>query len=366
MPATPIRFAASRDGVRLAYVAEGSGPPVVKAAHWLSHIEFDTDSPVWRHWLRDWAAEHRLWRYDERGCGLSDRAPADLSFESWVNDLEAVVDASGLERFALLGVSQGGAVALAYAARHPERVSHLVLYGAYARGRLVRDRSPAAREEADLMQRLVRLGWGRDNEAFRALFTAQFIPGGTLEQLRWFNELQRRSATPEDAARFLDEFNRLDVTALAAQVRCPTLVLHARDDQRVPFDEGRLLAGLIPHAHFVPLDSRNHVLLDEPAWPVFMATVRQFLSADAHAERSPRPGASAGDWTPRERQVLDLIARGVDNAGIADALRLSSKTVRNHVSLVYDKLQVHSRGSAVVRAREIGFGTVSRAPQLRG
>lgn len=353
MPPPAIRFATSRDSVRLAYAVDGAGPIVVKAANWLSHIEFDADSPVWRHWLRDWSAHHRLVRYDERGCGLSDRAPRDLSFESWVTDLEAVVDACGLSRFALLGVSQGGAVALAYAARHPERVSHLVLCGAYARGRLVRDRSDAAREEAELMQRLVRLGWGRENEAFRALFTAQFIPGGTLEQLRWFNELQRRSTTPEDACRFLDEFARIDVTATAARVRCPTLVLHARDDQRVPFDEGRRLAGLIPNARFVPLESRNHVLLDEPAWDQLMATAREFL---ATADVDPPRAELQEPLTPREREVLDLLARGADNGAIAEQLHLSSKTVRNHVSHLYDKLQVGNRAGAVVRARECGFG----------
>ncbi|MFZ5550630.1 MAG: alpha/beta fold hydrolase [Pseudomonadota bacterium] len=360
MPAPSIRFATSPDGVRLAYAAEGQGPTVVKAANWLSHIEFDADSPVWRHWLRDWSASHRLVRYDERGCGLSDRAPRDLSFESWVTDLETVVDALALPRFTLLGVSQGGAVALAYAARHPERVSQLVLYGAYARGRLVRDRSAAAREEAALMQQLVRLGWGRENEAFRALFTAQFIPGGTSEQLRWFNELQRRSATPDDACRFLDEFSRLDVTALAPQVRCPTLVLHAREDQRVPFDEGRLLAGLIPNARFVPLESRNHVLLDEPAWAAFMVAVRDFLAPPAAADEPVAVSPLDEPLTPREREVLDLVARGVDNAGIAEALHLSGKTVRNHVSHLYDKLHVASRAAAVVRARECGFGRLGQ------
>lgn len=359
--AQPIRFATSRDGVRIAYAATGAGPPLVKAANWLSHIELDAGSPVWRHWLNDLSAQHRFVRYDERGCGLSDRAPRDLSFDSWLMDLETIVDALDLPRFALMGVSQGGAVAMAYAARHPERVSHLVLYGAYGRGRLVRDPSDAAREEAELMQKLVRLGWGRENEAFRALFTAQFIPGGTLEQLRCFNELQRLSVTPDDAGRFLDEFNRLDVTDLAPQVRCPTLVLHARDDQRVPFSEGRLLAGLIPGARFVPLDSSNHVLLDEPAWATFMAAVREFL-APMPAPEAPLDAAPAMDetLTPREREVLDLLARGVDNAGIAEALRLSSKTVRNHVSNLYDKLQVASRALAVLRAREIGFGLRGR------
>lgn len=361
-----IRFATSRDGVRIAYATSGSGPQMVKAANWLSHLEFDWDSPVWRHWLHDLSSRHTLIRYDERGCGLSDQSVADLSFESWVTDLETVVQASGAGRFPLLGVSQGAAVAIAYAVRHPERVSHLILCGSYGRGRLVRDPSPKMREEADMMLKLIELGWGRESSAFRQVFTQQFIPGGNMEQLRWFNELQRVSTSPANAVRFLDEFNRIDVMAQAARVRCPTMILHARGDERVPFDEGRLLAAQIPDATFVPLDSRNHILLTEPAWRVFLDEIGDFLE-DAEVpvaeERTARPAAALGPLTVRERELLDLIARGLDNQALAKQLGLSSKTVRNHITHIFDKLGVRTRAEAIVKAREAGFGKAAQSPK---
>lgn len=355
-----IRFATARDGVRIAYATSGSGPPLVKAANWLSHLEFDWDSPVWRHWLRDLSARHTLIRYDERGCGLSDRDVADLSFQSWVSDLETVVDTVGVPSFPLLGVSQGAAVAIAYAARNPGRVSHLILYGAYGRGRLVRDPSPRQREESQTMLKIIELGWGRESDAFRQVFTAQFIPGGSLEQLHGFNELQRISASPANAARFLAEFDRVDVMAAATRVRCPTVVLHARGDQRVPFDEGRLLAAQIPGAQFVPLESRNHVLLEEPAWDELMAVASDFLG-------TPAGGASAfGELTSRERELLELIARGLDNAGIAERVGLQVKTVRNHVTRIYDKLCVRTRAEAIVKAREAGLGGEGTSEPVSG
>lgn len=347
-----IRFATSRDGVRIAYASSGQGPPLVKAANWLSHLEFDWGSPVWQHWLNELSREHTLVRYDERGCGLSDREVADLSFESWVRDLETVVDAVGLQRFPLLGTSQGAAVAIAYAVRHPERVSHLVLYGAYARGRMKRSPTPEQIEEAQIMLKLIELGWGRESAAFRQVFTAQFIPGGTLEQLNWFNDLQRVSTSPANAARFLREFNHIDVRELTSAVRCPTLVLHARRDLRVPFEEGRLVAALIPGAHFVPLDSGNHILLDEPAWSEFVEELRRFLPRTSGDTVS---GALA-ELTVRERQVLELVARGIDNPAIAARLALSPKTVRNHITSIFSKLRVTTRAQAIVRARESGFG----------
>jgi pimeloyl-ACP methyl ester carboxylesterase/DNA-binding CsgD family transcriptional regulator len=355
-----IRFAKARDGTRIAYATSGHGPPLVKAANWLSHIEFDWDSPVWRHWLRDLSAAHTLIRYDERGCGLSDREVMDLSFESWVSDLETVVDAAGVRSFPLLGVSQGAAVAIAYAARHPERVTHLILYGAYGRGRLVRDRSQRQREESETMVKLIEIGWGRESDAFRQVFTAQFIPGGSLEQLRWFNELQRISTSPRNAARFLAEFDRIDVMALASRVRCPTVVLHARGDERVPFDEGRLLAAQIPGARFIPLDSRNHVLLEEPAWQVFMGVVTDLLGP------APRAGDvdAFDELTARERELLELIARGLDNGSIAERLGLQVKTVRNHVTRIYDKLGVRTRAEAIVKAREAGLGAESAGSRV--
>lgn len=348
-----IHFAQSRDQVRIAYSVTGKGPMLVKAANWLSHIEYDWESPVWQHWLDDLSNQTTLVRYDERGCGLSDREVKDLSFESWVDDLETVVDTIGLDRFPLLGVSQGGAVAIAYAVRHPERVSHLILYGAYGRGRLVRDRSDAAREEADTMRKLIQLGWGQEHDAFRQVFSSQFMPGGTLEQLRAFNELQRISCSAEYAAKFLDEFNQIDVMDLASKVQCPTLVMHSRGDLRVSFEEGRLLASQIPGARFVPLESDNHVLLDEPMWQVFMSKVIPFIAEDSVRTAVMKQLA---DLTPRETEVLEYIARGLDNASISAHLGLQEKTVRNHITHIFDKLCVESRAQAIVLARDAGLG----------
>ena len=350
-----ILFATSADEVRIAYSVSGEGPILVKAANWLSHIEFDWGSPVWQHWLTDLSKHTTLVRYDERGCGLSDRDVANLSFESWVDDLETVVDAIGLDRFPLLGVSQGGAVAIAYAVRHPERVSHLILYGAYARGRLVRDRSAAALEEANTMKNLIKLGWGREHDAFRQVFSCQFMPGGNLQQLQAFNELQRISCSAENAILFLDEFNQIDVMDMAAQVQCPTMVMHAHDDLRVPFNEGRLIAAQIPGAEFVPLDSANHILLSEPAWNVFMQKFNTFLKKKRFNTPPSVSTNQFADVTPRELEVLSLIAKGLDNKTISIQLGLQEKTVRNHITHIFDKIDVNSRAQAIVLAREAGF-----------
>ncbi len=350
-----IQFAQAQDGTHIAYATTGDGPVMVKAANWLSHIEHDWDCPVWRHWMTDLSGSHSLVRYDERGCGLSDQQVDDLSFDSWVSDLETVVDTMGLERFPLLGISQGGAVAMAYAVKHPERVSHLILYGAYARGRLVRDRSPEAKEEAATMRKLIQLGWGREHDAFRQVFACQFMPDGSLADLQAFNELQRISCSAENAANFLDEFNRINVLHLAPKIKCPTLVLHAKGDLRVAYDEGRLIASKIPGARFVPLDSNNHILLKEPAWDVFMSEVNGFL--EQHSEKNAR--LTFADLTPRELQVLDHIAAGLDNQSIATALGMKEKTVRNHITHVFDKLAVENRAQAIVMARDGGLGKTS-------
>lgn len=233
---------------------------------------------MWSHWLDELGRDHTLVRYDERGCGLSDREVNEFSVDVWVRDLEAVVDALGLERFPLLGISQGGPVAISYTLRHPERVSALVLYGTYSEGRLIRDPSPDAREEAEAIATLTKQGWGRDNPAYRQIFTASFIPGASIEQQRWFNDLQRVSTSPENAVRFLGAFGEIDVRDLVAQVSVPTLVLHARGDLRCPFDAGRRMAARIAGARFVPLESSNHLLVHaEPAWEVFIREVRRFL-----------------------------------------------------------------------------------------
>lgn len=271
-----VRFCTTDDDVRIAYATVGAGPPMVKAANWLNHLEFDWHSPVWRHLLDELARDHLLVRYDERGNGLSDWAVDDLSFDALVRDLEAVVDAAVVGRFTLFGVSQGGPVAIAYAVRHPDRVSHLILYGAYARGWAFRSPEERARREALLT--LTRLGWGQDNPAFRQAWTSLYIPGATREQMQWFDELQRVSTSPENAARLFTTFGHIDVTDLLPQVRVPTLVLHCRSEAVAPFDEGRRIASLIPGARFVALEGKNHLLLEhEPAWGVFLREVRQFL-----------------------------------------------------------------------------------------
>ena len=351
-PKQQIRFCVSHDGVRIAYARSGQGPPLVKVANWLSHLEFDWESPVWRPLLTELSKDRTLIRYDERGCGLSDWNVVDLSFEAWVRDLETVVNAAGVDRFPLLGISQGASIAVAYAVRHPSRVSHLVLVGGYARGRLQRASTSQQREEAETMNKLAELGWGKENPAFRQFFTTQFIPGGSPEQHHWFNELERISTSPENAGRFMRVFNDINVVDLLPQVECPTIVLHASRDARVPFDEGRLIAGLIPGARFVPLEGANHLLLEsEPSWLRFLEELRGFLPP------VPRADSAFAALTPRERALLELIAQGRDNAQIAASLDLSEKTVRNHITSIFAKLEVENRSRAIVLAREAGFGS---------
>jgi pimeloyl-ACP methyl ester carboxylesterase len=274
-----ILFCRALDGVRIAYAKSGTpdAPPLVKPGNWLTHLEFDWNSPVWRHWLTEMGRGHTLIRYDARGCGLSDHDAADVSLESWVRDLGAVVDAAGLERFSLLGISQGCPVAVAYAARHPERVERLVLYGGYAVGRSLRSASPEEELERRLLHDLIRVGWGRDNPAFRQVFGALFIPAGTPEQHQWFNDLAK-TMPMASALRVRQASDVIDVRAEAARIRAPTLVLHARGDAMVPFEIGRQLAAFVPGARFVPLESRNHLLLEtEPAWARFLDEVRAFI-----------------------------------------------------------------------------------------
>jgi serine/threonine protein kinase/pimeloyl-ACP methyl ester carboxylesterase len=306
-----IRFCTSSDGVGIAYATIGSGPPLVKAANWLSHLEVDGKSPVWRHWIRELSRHNTLVRYDERGCGLSDWNVDEFSLEAWVRDLEAVVDALELERFPLLGISQGGPIAIAYATRHPERVSHLILHGSYARGVSHRGLSDQDREEREVLLRLIRVGWGKDHPAFRQVFTSLFIPDGTTEQIQWFNELQRVSATPENAARMFAAFSILDVRGLAPEVRAPTLVLHGTGDMRIPFAEGRLVASLIPGARFVPIESRNHLILEsEPGWPRFVGEVRSFLGI-------PLDAAEVSE--SRRHRIQALFDKALDLSGGARA-----------------------------------------------
>jgi pimeloyl-ACP methyl ester carboxylesterase/DNA-binding CsgD family transcriptional regulator len=352
-PTQKIRFARSHDGVRLGFAASGRGHTLIKAATWLSHLEHDWDSPVWRHVLRDLSSRYQLVRYDERGCGLSDWEVPELSFDSWVRDLESVVDTVGAERFALLGISQGASIAIAYAVKHPERVTHLVLHGGYARGRLIRSATAEQAEEAEMMCRLAEIGWGKSDPSFRQFFTTQFIPGGSPEQHEWFNELERISTSPQNAARFMREFNLIDVVPLLERVRCPTLVLHSTRDARVPVEEGRLIATRVPGAQYVPIDSGNHLLLEsEPGWAQAMDAINAFLPTASASDVDPRIAA----LSPRLISLLDLMAQGRDNAQIAATLGLSAKTVRNHVTALFDKLEVENRSQAIVLGRKNGLG----------
>jgi pimeloyl-ACP methyl ester carboxylesterase len=274
-----IRFCTAPDGVQLAYSMIGQGSPLMKTGNWMTHLEYDLESPIWRHLYRELVKDHTLVRYDARGNGLSDRVVDEISFEAFERDLETVVDAAGLTRFALFGISQGCAVSIAYAVRHPERVSHLILYGGYAMGWNKRARSAAQKEEDAAMLTLMRLGWGKENPAFRQLFTSQFIPGGTKEQADWFNELQRITVSGDMAARIHEANGETDVSALLGRVSVPTLVLHAREEARVPFEVGRRMAAGIPGAKFVSLHGRNHLFLEtEPAFGQFLEHTRAFLA----------------------------------------------------------------------------------------
>jgi pimeloyl-ACP methyl ester carboxylesterase/DNA-binding CsgD family transcriptional regulator len=344
--------------VRLAYSMHGRGPPLVRVATWLTHLELDWESPVWRHWLDRLGESHTVVRYDERGCGLSDAAVGEPSVETWVGDLEAVVDATGLDRFALLGVSQGAAIAVAYAARHPERISDLVLYGGYARGRRLRGQ----REQEDALVAAIRAGWTTEDPAFRHVFSMLFLPHGTPAQLAWYDELLRTTTSADTAVRLFKARGAVDVAGTAPRVSARTLVIHARGDRVVPVEEGRLLATLIPDARLVVLDSANHILLtDEPAWEQFVSALRGFLGPPG----VPAPATPAVELSSRELEVLELVAAGLTNEAIAERLSLSVRTVERHLSNVYAKLRL--TGKAARAAAAVSFIKLRTSPgeQLR-
>jgi pimeloyl-ACP methyl ester carboxylesterase/DNA-binding CsgD family transcriptional regulator len=343
-PPQEIRFCRAPDGTRLAYARHGSGPPLVISTCWLSHLQYDWESPVWRHFLQFLGTVATVIRYDERGFGLSDWDAGDFSLDSRVTDLQTVVDDAGLDRFALLGLTKSGSVAIAYAHRHPERVTRLLLWGSNAGPAM----GPSAedRELAEAFLSLIRVGWARPDHTFRRVFTSNLIPGASEEQMRWVDALQRVSASPATAEASTRTAYTLDVTPLLGGLAMPTLVLHARGDRVRPFSHGRLLAASIPGARLVALESENHILLeDEPAWPVFQREVSNFMRADADSAdadgRSSRPAnRGLGELTAQERAVLDLAARGLDNRGIAAELCLSVRTVERHLQNLYRKLGV--------------------------
>jgi pimeloyl-ACP methyl ester carboxylesterase/DNA-binding CsgD family transcriptional regulator len=350
-PRQHIRYVKAADGTRLACAESGAGPVLVKAANWLTHLEYEWDSPVWKHWLQFFSANWRFVRYDERGCGMSSWNDPELTLDLWASDLQSIVDAAAPSgSVTLLGISQGATTCIQYALRHPERVSNLVLYGGYARGAFLRG-TPETRVAYRAMIDLARVAWAQDNPAFRQVFTSRFIPGGSHEQLQWFNDLCLKVASGDVAAKLLEARALTDISDQLSGVRAPTLVLHARGDEVIQLEEGRRLATGIPGAEFVELDSRNHVLLEhEPAWQRFCDAVHSFLRADKTSDPSPFIALSA-----RERQVLALIAKGLSNTDIAERLHISEKTVRNHASNVFDKLGVWSRAQAIVFAHDRGF-----------
>lgn len=352
-----IRFCRSKDGTRIAHGAVGAGPPIVRVANWLTHLNLDWQSPVWSHWLRDLSSGFQLVCYDPRGTGLSDRRAGSFTLDDWVSDLEAVVDDRGLRRFHLLGFCQGGPVAIAYAARHPERIDRLVLYDSYAFGALTPGVPSDQAKQASALAEMIEVGWGKRADAFRKLFSDLLIPDSSPEAKQWLAEFERRTVSAETASQLWRAFHKLDVRQLASQVQAPTLVFHVRGDEMVPFEAGRVLAASIPDARFVPLDGSNHILAEhEPGWGQFLSEVRAFLSDSNLGASNETVSVDLSEFTPREREILALIAQGLANQEIAKRLTVTPKTVRNHVSHIYSKLGVSTRAKAVVAAREADLG----------
>ena len=336
-PPQDLRFCRSADGTRLAYAVHGSGPPLLLDTCWLSHLEYDWESPVWRHFLLALGRFATVVRYDERGYGMSDRDVSDFGLEARIADLEAIADAAGLERFALLGMSQGGPAAITFAARNPGRVTRLVLYGTFAR----RERDP---EMESAFLQMIKVGWARPDSTFRRVFTSLMIPGASEEQAGWLDALQRHATSAENAVEARRGRWPDDARDLLADVTAPTLVLHARRDRMIDFEEGRECAARIPGARLVCLDSDNHITLpDEPAWPVFVDELAAFLEPDRFVAAVPGPDLRS--LTDRELDVLRLVGQGRDNAEVARELALSVRTVERHLTGIYNKLGLSGRSA---------------------
>ncbi len=344
-----IRFARSADGVGIAYAIHGSGPPLLIDACWLSHLQFDWESPVWRHYLVELGKIATVIRYDERGHGLSDRGVTDHSLEARVGDLEAVVADAGLDRFALMAMAQGGPIALEYAARHPDRLTRLIFYGSYAGAH-----AGASEEELELLaafEALIRVGWARPTSEFRRVFSSMMIPGGTEEQMRWLDDLQRMACDAETAVISRTQRQVSDSSWRMAELDLPTLVLHSRGDQMNDFHHARELAAGIRGARLVALDSNNHIVLaDEPAWSAFLREVTAFMEPDRPTTADSAPDV-ASVVSPRELDILRLAAAGCDNEAIAARLFLSVRTVERHLQNAYAKLGLSGR---TARAAAVG------------
>jgi pimeloyl-ACP methyl ester carboxylesterase/DNA-binding CsgD family transcriptional regulator len=346
-----IRFTRGRDGVRLAYAVHGSGPPLIVVSCWLSHLQHDWRSPVWRHFLEELGEIATLVRYDERGLGMSDWNVDDFSFEARFGDLEALVDALGFDQFALLGMSGGSSVAMAYAARHPERVSRLILYGTVCGRPVSFDEIGWAEEET--WRSLIRVGWAKEDPVFRRVFTQKFIPGATDEQMQWFDALQRMATSPKNAVESRAERQAVAIQGELPRIKAPTLILQALEDEVATFANAIEVAELIPDARLVPLESRNHILLaDEPAWARFVDEVRTFVEPDRRAMRAAGD-AGVEALSARELDVLREVAEGRSNGEIGAVLGLSARTVERHLSNAYGKLSVTGKAARAAAVAEV-------------
>ena len=373
-PRQEIRFCRAPDGVQIAYAVHGAGPPLVVDSCWLSHLQYDWQSPVWRHYLEEWGRHNTVIRFDERGHGLSDRDVTDHSLEARLGDLEAVVDDAGFERFALQAMAQGGPVAVAYVAKHPGRVSRLVFYGSYS-GQQAKD--PTEAELNDTLDRLIKVGWARPDSVFRRVFTSMMIPGATEEQRVWLDELQRVSTNAETARISRRQRLAADSSALLGELDLPTLVLHSRGDRMNDFEEARYLAARIEGARLVALETDNHIILeDEDAWAVYCSELREFLAPELEAASSQRArsgkqtadraaanghAAAFDQLSPRELEILHLAAEGMDNDAIAQTLTLSVRTVERHLSNVYAKLDLHGKSARIAAVARL----LTRAQTMR-
>lgn len=348
-----LRYCTTADGVQLAMRRIGSGPLIIKAANWLGNLQADATLRSSRHWLDHLTRTHSVLWYDARGCGLSDREADDISLDAWVRDLEAVADASGEQRFVLLGISQGAAIAIRYAVRHPERVRALVLYASFVRGVYHQGLSAKTRAVFDEMIRIAELGWGNDASSFRRLFSAHLLPTAPSDVLDDYDALTRGSISGPMAARYMKAFYGVDARADAPQVRCPTLVTHVSGDTLILPREGELVASLIPGARWKAVPGRNHLpLATDPGWPPLQQEMMEFLAALEATDASAGDGVAAArpQLTERQREVLAHVARGLSDKEIARALELSPRTVEMHVARTLDALGARNRSEAVSRA----------------
>jgi pimeloyl-ACP methyl ester carboxylesterase/DNA-binding CsgD family transcriptional regulator len=347
--AESIRFCTSRDGTRIAYAISGHGPPIIRLAGLFTHLEFDRTSSIWRPWIAALEKGRQLIRYDARGSGMSDTDAVKFSFEQYIQDLEAVAAATDLRRFALFGIGGPAALAVAYAVRHPEQVTHLILYAPFTQGRLARAATAAEKDEIELTLKLMSLGFSNEDPSRRQMVASQFLPDGTAEQLKDFGDLLRLTSAAHDTVEFLRPWYSADIRASLPRVRCPTLVLHPRAGFRVPLEEGRLVAQSIPNARLVPLKTRNTYLpANDPAWPQVIAEIDGFLPLAA--EPTATGSFPLDKLTARERAVFGAVVQGLGNKAIARRFGIADKTVRNHLSSIFRKLDITNRAQLIVQA----------------